>query len=219
MKTVLKPALASDDSDGERATLAAGAHSVGEVYAAHSRYVFRCLRSLGVRECHVEDAVHDVFLVVHEKLSDFRGPAKLRTWLYAIVLRVARRYRERQAHEGHLASIEASDGLSAEHKLLSLEQLALARAALDALSEEKREVFLATRQPLDRALLEKVVLVTLVTLIFAQILPNYRGTNLGLAVAATIVITLNSFVSYWFARRGLGWRSALIQFGAQSTMP
>ncbi len=80
--------------------------------------------------------------------------------------------------------------------------------------EEKRQVFVRTRQPIDAALLEKVVLVTLVTFIFAHILPDVRGTNLQLASAVVAIIVLNSFVSYWFAHHGIGWRSAAAQFAA-----
>src|SRR5438477_9556731 len=71
------------------------APSFAEAYAAHFRYVWRCLRSLGVRDGSLDDAVQDVFLVVERKLSGFDGRAELRTWLYAISLRVARRYRHR----------------------------------------------------------------------------------------------------------------------------
>jgi RNA polymerase sigma-70 factor, ECF subfamily len=115
--------------------------SLAEVYEAHAAYVFRCLRGLGVRESHVEDAVHDVFLVVHEKLADFVGPAKLSTWLYAIVLRVARRHRERQARESRGEPEELADERCTERTYLSMEALTLARRALDGLSEDKREVF------------------------------------------------------------------------------
>jgi RNA polymerase sigma-70 factor (ECF subfamily) len=115
--------------------------SVGEVYAQEASYVFRCLRSLGVRASHVEDAVQDVFLVVHDKLAYFDGNARLRTWLYAIVIRVARRYRERQAREIDVEAEVLMADYSAEHALLSREQLELARAALSALSDAKREVF------------------------------------------------------------------------------
>jgi RNA polymerase sigma-70 factor (ECF subfamily) len=114
---------------------------VAQVYEAHVDYVFRCLRSLGVRDGHVEDAVQDVFLVVHDKLHAFDGAAQLRTWLYAIVIRVARRYRERQARDMHSSAAEPIDPRCAEHRLLSLEALDLARLALEALSDEKREVF------------------------------------------------------------------------------
>jgi RNA polymerase sigma-70 factor (ECF subfamily) len=117
------------------------AADVAHVYEAHVDYVFRCLRSLGVRESLVEDAVQDVFLVVHDKLHAFDGAAKLRTWLYAIVIRIARRYRERQARDARQAPDELVDRRSAEQTLLSLEALDLARQALEALSDEKREVF------------------------------------------------------------------------------
>ncbi len=80
--------------------------------------------------------------------------------------------------------------------------------------EERRRIFALTRQPIDAALLEKVVLVTLVTLIFARILPGYRATDVQLVLAVIAIITLNSFVSYWFAHHGVGWRSAAAQFAA-----
>src|SRR5688572_27538713 len=66
---------------------------IAEVYDAHFRYVWRCLRSLGVRDAVLDDALQDVFIVVQRKLSQFDGRVELRTWLYAIALRVARRYR------------------------------------------------------------------------------------------------------------------------------
>jgi RNA polymerase sigma-70 factor, ECF subfamily len=125
--------------------------SVAAVYEANVDYVFRCLRGLGVRESQVEDAVQDVFMVVHDKLHAFDGAAKLRTWLYAIVIRVARRYRERHARDARTGAFqdlteqehatEPVDARCAESALLSLEALALARHALEALSDEKREVF------------------------------------------------------------------------------
>ncbi|HEX6240351.1 MAG TPA: sigma-70 family RNA polymerase sigma factor [Polyangiales bacterium] len=114
---------------------------VGAVYESHGAYVFRCLRGLGVRPSHVEDAVQDVFLVVNDKLAAFDGKAKLSTWLYAIVLRIARKYRARQASEGQTPSAEPLDSQDAEAMLMSREQLALAYAALNGLSDDKREVF------------------------------------------------------------------------------
>jgi len=57
------------------------------VYEAHFRYVWRCLRSLGVYDAQVDDALQDVFVVAARRLADFDGGAELRTWLYAIALR------------------------------------------------------------------------------------------------------------------------------------
>jgi RNA polymerase sigma-70 factor, ECF subfamily len=152
--SLLQRGLVADASHPEAALAPAAAPpSVAAVYEANVDYVFRCLRSLGVRGGQVEDAVQDVFLVVHDKLHTFDGAAKLRTWLYAIVLRVARRYRERQAREGRTGAVgfeagaadeeaaEPLDARCAERTLLSREALGLARRALEALSDEKREVF------------------------------------------------------------------------------
>lgn len=117
--------------------------TLAEVYAAHFRYVFRCLRSLGVRDGVLDDALQDVFLVVQNKLADFDGRAELRTWLYAIALRVARRYRVRSSREADALECDAERGGTADLELAlqQSERLALARRALDALDDEKREVF------------------------------------------------------------------------------
>ena len=64
----------------------------------------------------------------------------------------------------------------------------------------------------DRDLAEKVVLVTLLVVIFAQVLPNTRATTAQTAVGAAVVIVLNTVISHWLARRGVGWRNALGQF-------
>jgi RNA polymerase sigma-70 factor (ECF subfamily) len=121
------------------------------VYEAHFRYVWRCLRSLGVHDAQLDDALQDVFVVVQKKLAHFDGGAELRTWLYAIALRIARKYRERQQRQP--ASLEAARDSepelvlhgSGEGALLSNERLALAHAVLATLSDEQREVFVLSR--------------------------------------------------------------------------
>ena len=64
-----------------------------EIYAQHADFVFRNLRRLGVIESAIDDAVQDVFLVVHRRLGDFEARAQVTTWLFGIVLRVAQSYR------------------------------------------------------------------------------------------------------------------------------
>lgn len=66
-----------------------------EVYAAHWDFVWRALRALGVREADLEDQTHEVFVVVHRRLADFEGRAKLSTWLWSIASRVASEWRRR----------------------------------------------------------------------------------------------------------------------------
>lgn len=121
--------------------------NITEVYESHFRYVWRCLRSLGVQEAHLDDALQDVFLVVQRRLPEFDGKAQLSTWLYAIALRIARKYRSRSRRDAvpSLSSEEAEETAVAdadqEATLQRSEQLRLARAALDALDDDKREVF------------------------------------------------------------------------------
>jgi RNA polymerase sigma-70 factor (ECF subfamily) len=129
--------------------------NIAEVYADHFKYVWRCLRALGVADAALDDAVQDVFLVVQKKLAQFDGRAQLRTWLYAIALRVARRYRaaaaedaRRRAAESHTPSSEDTDPsrelpvpVDAERSIEHGELLDLARRALERLDDPKREVF------------------------------------------------------------------------------
>ncbi|NCF68056.1 MAG: hypothetical protein GWP61_18990 [Chloroflexi bacterium] len=64
---------------------------------------------------------------------------------------------------------------------------------------------------LDRELFEKTALVSLLVIIFAQILPGIRSSNLELALAMTIVIVVNTVVSETLVRRGVAWPHALRQ--------
>lgn len=129
---------------------------IDRVYAEHFRYVWRCLRALGVRDSVLDDAVHDVFLVVQQKLASFDGQAALTTWLYAIALRVARRARASARKDAwRLASVDDADesladmavsesALSPDHPeraLERVERLSLARQALNRLDDDKREAF------------------------------------------------------------------------------
>jgi RNA polymerase sigma-70 factor (ECF subfamily) len=121
------------------------------VYEAYFRYVWRCLRSLGVRDSQLEDALQDVFIVVQRRLPEFDGRAAVRTWLYAIALRIARKYRERARREPD--SLEAARERDPELPAGSTggdsedesERLALARRALSALDDDKREIFVLAR--------------------------------------------------------------------------
>ena len=138
-------------AEGSEPRVPAARPDLATVYELHFRYVWRCLRSLGVYDAQLEDALQDVFMVVQQKLGDFDGRAELRTWLYAIALRIARKYRERKRREP--ASLDTARDSQPELVLqstgegaaLQSERLALARAALETLSDEQREVFVLAR--------------------------------------------------------------------------
>jgi hypothetical protein len=83
-----------------------------------------------------------------------------------------------------------------------------------AFSEEQVRSAIASeaRQIVDAALLEKIVLLTLVSLCFAQVLPEVRATDLQLVVGVAFVVIINTALSHWLARRGFGWAFARQEF-------
>lgn len=114
-----------------------------ELFREHAPYAGRVLRNLGVGDADLPDALQEVFLVVHRKLSGFRGESAVRTWIYGICLRVAAAHR-RRPFRGH--EVELDEGVPATdatpHEAAERRQ-ALARldAALDRLDDDKRAVF------------------------------------------------------------------------------
>jgi RNA polymerase sigma-70 factor (ECF subfamily) len=65
------------------------------IYREHFKAVWRLLRRLGVTLAQLDDATQDVFLVVHRKLAGFDPRAPIRSWVFAIAVRVASDYRRR----------------------------------------------------------------------------------------------------------------------------
>jgi RNA polymerase sigma-70 factor (ECF subfamily) len=119
------------------------------VYEEHVDWVWNSLRRLGVPDAAVDDAAQDVFVVVHRRLSDFEGRSTLKTWLFGIVIGIARNHRRslrRRAPETHLAA-QADDDLPSpdsggpERRAQDAEAVRVLYALLDELPEEKREVF------------------------------------------------------------------------------
>jgi RNA polymerase sigma-70 factor, ECF subfamily len=114
-----------------------------EVFRQHFDFVWRTLRSLGVPESGVDDAVQDVFISVHRRLPEFEGRSALKTWIYSIAYHTARNHR-RSARRREALPLEA-DIVCREPG--PVERLAVARAGrfvlsfLEGLSAERRDVF------------------------------------------------------------------------------
>ncbi|MBL8620595.1 MAG: sigma-70 family RNA polymerase sigma factor [Myxococcales bacterium] len=118
--------------------------SVAELYDLHAAMVFRSLRALGVHEANLDDAVQDVFLVVHRRLADFEGRSAITTWLYGIARRVAADYRRRRPlGTGPLATVvEVADrGPAPSETLARREAARTVMEILEAMEPDKREVF------------------------------------------------------------------------------
>lgn len=117
--------------------------SFEEIYEEHFDFVWRSVRRLGVQEASVDDAVQDVFVVVHRRSAEFEGRSSLRTWIFGIVVHVARAYRRRRTLEPAsdpdevMAPIAHSPHARAE----AAEAMRLLYDVLDTLDDERREVF------------------------------------------------------------------------------
>jgi RNA polymerase sigma-70 factor (ECF subfamily) len=63
------------------------------IYAAEFAYVWKTLRRLGAPLKDLEDLTHDLFVVVHRRLSEYDPARPLRPWLFGIAVRVVSDYR------------------------------------------------------------------------------------------------------------------------------
>ena len=114
------------------------------IYEEHVDFVYRLCRRLGVQERAAEDAVQDVFVVVHRRLGDFEGRSSVKTWLYGITRRVAKDHRRRvQRKEKDLVPAEGlSSADSSPRDQVEKNQAArLLQDILDGFDEKRREVF------------------------------------------------------------------------------
>jgi RNA polymerase sigma-70 factor, ECF subfamily len=122
------------------------------VYDANVDFVWKTLCRLGVRGSAVEDAVQEVFVVVHRKLSTFEGRSSMRTWLFQIARRVAhdrRRTVRRKEHPQRpdesapdLDAIAADESASPDASASKADAVRVLYALLDTLDLGKREVFI-----------------------------------------------------------------------------
>lgn len=76
-----------------------------QLYEDHFAFVWRCARRLGVPDAQVDDAVQDVFLVVHRQLADYTPDHAPKAWLFSITRRVASDHRRRIRRKGGLSEL------------------------------------------------------------------------------------------------------------------
>ncbi|MEE9386914.1 MAG: sigma-70 family RNA polymerase sigma factor [Nannocystaceae bacterium] len=115
-----------------------------EIYRAHVRFVWRCLRGYGVPDAAVQDAAQEVFLVVHRRLSDYDPTTNMRTWIYSIARRIAanRRRSQLRADQREAAVVvTGADRADPESSLAARRDLARVQAFLDQLDPNSRDVF------------------------------------------------------------------------------
>ena len=113
------------------------------LFRSHFDFVWRVARSLGVPPGAVDDAVQDVFLTVHRRLSEFEGRASMRTWIYAITYRTAQNHRRRSQRQRCDALLEEplAHGPDPGQQLESARAGQFVMKFLEGVSAEKRDVF------------------------------------------------------------------------------
>jgi RNA polymerase sigma-70 factor, ECF subfamily len=119
-----------DGGDGPGESVGSGRRlDLERLYKDHADDVARWARRLGGPALDVEDIVHEVFLVVQRRLPEWRGEARVTTWLYEITLRVVsdRRRRWSWLRLGPLISTRRGPAAAAADDLEADEPDALAR--------------------------------------------------------------------------------------------
>jgi RNA polymerase sigma factor (sigma-70 family) len=117
---------------------------LADLHRDHFAFVWRTLRHLGVPGPALDDAVQDVFLVVHRRLDSFEGRSEVRTWLYAIARRVAFRHRrgaQRTRRKLDALATVPAEAPDLEAQVAHGEAVRILDAFLGSLDDRKREVF------------------------------------------------------------------------------
>ena len=117
--------------------------SLEEVYCRHLGFVWRSLAGLGVHEDSLEDAAHEVFMIVQRKLDTFDGSSTMTTWLYGIARRVAANHRRSHARTARQRCIAHEPALSIapDEGVSRGEARELVARFLETLDPPAREVF------------------------------------------------------------------------------
>ncbi len=87
--------------------------SFDAVYREHFAYVWRTLLRLGARDADAPDLAHDVFVVVHRKLSTFDASRPVKPWLFGIAFRVALDHRRKASTHREVPDADHTERVAA----------------------------------------------------------------------------------------------------------
>jgi RNA polymerase sigma-70 factor (ECF subfamily) len=145
-------------SDAELAArVAAGdPHAFALLMRRHNRMLFRAARSILRDDSEAEDALQDAYLLAFRGIKQYRGEAKVSTWLTRIVVNEAIARSRKRAREAEVTPLFADPGLELRHGeeimddaadtpergAMRAEARVLVERSLDALPEAFRTVFM-----------------------------------------------------------------------------
>lgn len=152
-----KPKLARLDAPGPATDLelarrvGAGDHdALRLLMRQHNQTLFRTARSILRDDHEAEDVVQEAYLLAYRSIGDFRGEARLSTWLIRIVVNLAIRRKQRQTRDSALRTdgvdeevqeMTQSPSPSPESEASTAELRRLLEKHIDRLPDLYREVF------------------------------------------------------------------------------
>lgn len=113
-----------------------------DVYRQHFDFACRSLCLLGVAPDALEDAAQDVFGIACRRLAEFAGKSSVKTWVFAIVQRVAANHRRSQRRKRSplepLLDVTIDEAPSPEDNAEASQSAALIQSFAEGLDEGRR---------------------------------------------------------------------------------
>jgi RNA polymerase sigma-70 factor (ECF subfamily) len=150
MKMLSRPPLAHAPTEADLRGPSGARPTFEALYDAHVEFLWRNARRLGVGDDAVDDVLQQVFLVVHRRLPELVLAGSEKAWLFGVLLRVVRDHKRllrRKSPHRFFALTDpetlADDrGLRPDETVARAEAVALVQTWLEALDDDKREVFI-----------------------------------------------------------------------------
>lgn len=119
------------------------AAQIAQIFAEHADFVWRSLRRLGVPAADVDDALQEVFLVVHRRLAEYEDRGLMRAWLFSIGRQVSSHYHRgvRRSEERHRGAPVSAVSRDPEEAFERREAERFVSEFLEGLDESRRFVF------------------------------------------------------------------------------
>jgi RNA polymerase sigma-70 factor (ECF subfamily) len=118
-----------------------------QLYDDNAVFIWRSLRGLGVPEAHMDDAVQEVFMVVHRRLGDYVPRGHIRSWLFGIAMRVAKDYKRSARRKPTEPLLDGPALVAADspfEQVARNQALTFVERFLDTLNDDQRALFVLT---------------------------------------------------------------------------
>lgn len=116
------------------------------IYDEYFGYVWKLAQRFGVPDRHIEDVVHDVFVVVHKQLAQYDSSRPIKPWLAGIAFRCASDFMRRAPQRREVPSSDDMDmevsSANPEASAQAKQAHTLVHKALGSIDESRRSVFI-----------------------------------------------------------------------------